>query len=216
MEIADTIFFVLSRTEPYFVKEHSDSKSKYTEDDIINMLEFIVENIFVVFGGKFFFFRTDSRHSKSAPMVADIFFYSYGAIFGQSLQSVKKKTASIQPKWSGKLQNQTPLAQLNEKWFKSIQKSIICYLYAKTLYLYYCQLQGVVLCKHIFCREGVGGLGTWMWMYFQFLSFHFVINSNRDFYYDVFTILNPNLINDMNQMRISGTDPSSVILSQRK
>ena len=38
----------------YFVKEHSDSKSKYTEDDIINMLEFLVDTIFVVFGGKVF------------------------------------------------------------------------------------------------------------------------------------------------------------------
>ena len=47
-------FLVLSRGGPYFVKEHSDSKSKYTEDDIINMLEFIVDNIFVVFGGKVF------------------------------------------------------------------------------------------------------------------------------------------------------------------
>ena len=29
-------------------------KSKFTEDDIINMLEFLVDNIFVVFGGKVF------------------------------------------------------------------------------------------------------------------------------------------------------------------
>ena len=34
-------------------KEHSDSKNKYTEDDIINMLEFLVDNIFVIFGGRF-------------------------------------------------------------------------------------------------------------------------------------------------------------------
>ena len=37
-----------------FFKEQSDLKSKYTEDDIINMLEFLVDNIFVVFGGKIF------------------------------------------------------------------------------------------------------------------------------------------------------------------
>ena len=47
-------FLVLGREGPYFVKEHSDSKNKYTEDDIINMLEFLVDNIFVVFGGKVF------------------------------------------------------------------------------------------------------------------------------------------------------------------
>ena len=33
-------FLVLGREGPYFVKEHSDSENKYTEDDIINMLEF--------------------------------------------------------------------------------------------------------------------------------------------------------------------------------
>ena len=47
-------FLVLGREGPYFVKEHSDSKNKFTEDDIINMLEFLVDNIFVVFGRKVF------------------------------------------------------------------------------------------------------------------------------------------------------------------
>ena len=47
-------FLVLCREGPYFVKEHSDSKHKYTEDDIINMLAFLVDNNFVVFGGKVF------------------------------------------------------------------------------------------------------------------------------------------------------------------
>ena len=45
-------FLVLGREGPYFVKEHSDLKNKYIEDDIINMLEFLVDNIFRVFGGK--------------------------------------------------------------------------------------------------------------------------------------------------------------------
>ena len=34
------------------MKEHSDSKRKYTEED--KMLEFLVDNIFVVFAGKVF------------------------------------------------------------------------------------------------------------------------------------------------------------------
>ena len=45
-------YLVLGREGPYFVKEHSDSKNKYTEEDIIKMLEFLVDNIFVVFAGK--------------------------------------------------------------------------------------------------------------------------------------------------------------------
>ena len=47
-------YLVLGREGPYFVSEHSDSKSKYTEEDIVRMLEFLVDNIFVVFAGKVF------------------------------------------------------------------------------------------------------------------------------------------------------------------
>ena len=36
------------------VTEHSDSKNKYTEEDIIKMLEFLVDSIFLVFAGKVF------------------------------------------------------------------------------------------------------------------------------------------------------------------
>ena len=40
--------------EGYFVKEHSDSKYKCSEDCIVKMLEFLVDNIFVVFSGNVF------------------------------------------------------------------------------------------------------------------------------------------------------------------
>ena len=36
------------------MKENSDSKKKYTVEDIIKMLEFPVDNIFVVLTGKVF------------------------------------------------------------------------------------------------------------------------------------------------------------------
>ena len=47
-------YLVLGREGPYFVKEHSDSKSKNTEEDFIKMLEFLVDKIFVDFAGKVF------------------------------------------------------------------------------------------------------------------------------------------------------------------
>ena len=89
-------FLVLGREGPYFVKEHSDSKNKYTEDDIVNMLEFLVDNIFVVFGGKVFQQIVGIPMSTNcAPLLADIFLYSYEAEFIQSLLSTgKKKLAS--------------------------------------------------------------------------------------------------------------------------
>ena len=47
-------YLVSGHKEAYFMKEHSDSKSKYSEDDIIKILEFLL----VVFAGNLF------RHSN--------------------------------------------------------------------------------------------------------------------------------------------------------
>ena len=85
-------YLVLGHEETYFVKEHSDSKSKYSEDDIIKMLEFLVDNIFVVFAGKVFQQTVGiPMGTNCAPLLADMFLYSYEADFVQSLLSTGKK-----------------------------------------------------------------------------------------------------------------------------
>ena len=91
IKMKDTKFLVLGCEELYFVKKHSDSNSTFTEDDIINMLEFQVD-IFVVFGGNVF------RQIVVIPMGTNcdprqiyIVLYSYEAEFTQSLLSVGKK-----------------------------------------------------------------------------------------------------------------------------
>ena len=56
------------------------------------MLEFLVDNIFVVFAGKVFQQTVDiSMGTNCAPLLADIFLYSYEADFIQSLLSTGKK-----------------------------------------------------------------------------------------------------------------------------
>ena len=86
-------YLVLGHDETYFVKEHSDSKtSMYSEDDIIKMLEFLIDNIFVVFAGKVFQQTVGiPMGTNFAPLLADIFLYSYEADFIQSLLSLGKK-----------------------------------------------------------------------------------------------------------------------------
>ena len=85
-------YLVLGHEESYFVKEHSDSKHKYSEDDIIKMLEFLVDNIFVVFAGKVFQQIVGIQMGTNcAPLLADIFLYSYEAEFIQSLLSTWRK-----------------------------------------------------------------------------------------------------------------------------
>ena len=87
---------VLGREGPYFVKEQSDLKSKYTKDDIINIVQFLVDNIFVVFNGKVFQQIVGiPMNANCAPLLAKIFLYSYEAEFIQYLLSaVKKQLAS--------------------------------------------------------------------------------------------------------------------------
>ena len=58
---------------PFFVKEHSDSKSKYFEDNIIKMLEFLVDTICVVYAGKGFQKIVGiPMGTNYAPLLADI------------------------------------------------------------------------------------------------------------------------------------------------
>ena len=67
-------YLVLGHEETYFVKERSDSKNKYSEDDIIEMLEFLVDNIVVVFAGKVFQQTVGiSMGTNCAPLLVDIF-----------------------------------------------------------------------------------------------------------------------------------------------
>jgi hypothetical protein len=75
---------VLGRDSSYFVKKnkHSDSTKKFSETDIINMLEFLIDNIFAMFGGRPF------QHTigipigtNCAPLLADLFLYSYEVDF---------------------------------------------------------------------------------------------------------------------------------------
>ena len=85
-------YLVLGHEESYFVKEHSDSKHKHSEDDIITMLEFLVDNIFLVFARKVFQqIVSIPMGTNCAPLLADISLYSYKAEFIQSLLSTGRK-----------------------------------------------------------------------------------------------------------------------------
>jgi hypothetical protein len=52
---------VLGRDRSYFVKHYSDSTKKLSETDIFNMLEFLMDNIFVMFGGRVFLFFYETQ-----------------------------------------------------------------------------------------------------------------------------------------------------------
>ena len=69
-------YLVLVRGRSYFVQHHSDPTKKFSETDIFNMLEFLIDNIGIPMG------------TNCAPLLADLFYYSYEADF---IQGILKK-----------------------------------------------------------------------------------------------------------------------------
>ena len=66
-------YLVLGRDRFYY---HSDSIKKFSETDIINMLEFLIDNIFVIFGGRVFQQTVDMpRGSSCVTLLAELFLY---------------------------------------------------------------------------------------------------------------------------------------------
>jgi len=60
----------------YFAKHHSDSPKKFSETDIIDMLEFLIDNISVMLGGRVFQQTVGiSMGTNCAPLLADLFLY---------------------------------------------------------------------------------------------------------------------------------------------
>jgi len=79
-------------------KKQSDSTNMLSEADIINMLEFVIDNIFAMFDGRVLQ-QTVGIHmgTHCPPLHADLFLYSYETDFIQGLlkKNEKKLTRSF-------------------------------------------------------------------------------------------------------------------------
>ena len=79
-------YIVVNYLHTYFVQNHSEAKNKYTEDDVVRMLEFLIDNIYVEYGGLVFQQVIGiPMGTNCAPLLADLFLYSYEAEFIQTL-----------------------------------------------------------------------------------------------------------------------------------
>jgi hypothetical protein len=89
-------YLVISQQKHYFVKYHSDSTHKYSEVKIKKMLEFLIDNIHVVVGGQVFQQSTGfPMGTNCAPLLADLFLYSYETELIQKLLHEKKKSLAV-------------------------------------------------------------------------------------------------------------------------
>ena len=65
-------YVVIGYKDTYFVRDHSDAPQKYSDADVIKMLEYLIDNIFVEFGGRIFqqIIGIPMR-TNCAPLLAD-------------------------------------------------------------------------------------------------------------------------------------------------
>ena len=109
-------YIVVKYNVAYFVKEHSDAPQKYTEQDIINMLNFLIDNIYVEFGGCNFQQTIGiPMGTNCAPLLADLFLYSYEAEFLQNL--VKNKNIKVKKSFNFTFRYIDDVLSLNHKKF---------------------------------------------------------------------------------------------------
>jgi hypothetical protein len=87
-------YLVQGRDRSYFVKHHSTKK--FSETDTFNMLEVLIGNIFAMFGGRVFQQRVGiPMDTNCAPLLTDLFLYSYEADFIQGLLKKNEKKLLI-------------------------------------------------------------------------------------------------------------------------
>ena len=89
-------YIVLGYAKTYCVKDQSDVTTKYFETDVIRMLDFFfIDNIFVEFGRRIFQQTVGiPMVTNCAPLLADLFLYSYEADFVQGLTKAGKNALS--------------------------------------------------------------------------------------------------------------------------
>ena len=63
----------------YFVREHTACANKYNEGDILKMLDFLTDIIFVHLVGEFFNKPLALQWAQIVPQLADLFLDSYEA-----------------------------------------------------------------------------------------------------------------------------------------
>ena len=118
----------IGRNKSYFTSDHLNGDNKYTANDISKMTEFLVDNIYVRFGGQLFRQMVGiPMGTNCAPLFADLFLYSYENEFLDKL--VKEGKRKLARKFNLSHRYIDDLISFNNKRFKEF----ISYIYPKEL-----------------------------------------------------------------------------------
>ena len=101
----------------YFTSDPLNGDNKYTADDICKMIEFLVDNIYVRFGGQLFRQMVGiPMRTNCAPLLADLFLYSYENEFLDKL--IKEGKRKLARKFNLSYHYIDDLISFNNKRFK--------------------------------------------------------------------------------------------------
>ena len=82
----------VGRNKSYLTNDPLSGDNKYTANDICKMIEFLVDNIYVRFGGQLFRQMIGiPMGTNCAPLLADLFLYSYESEFLDKLVKEGKR-----------------------------------------------------------------------------------------------------------------------------
>ena len=82
----------VGRNKSYFTSDPLNGDNKYTANDICKMIEFLVDNIYVRFSGQLFRQMIGvPMGTNCAPLLADLFLYSYESEFLDKLVNKGKR-----------------------------------------------------------------------------------------------------------------------------
>ena len=110
----------VSRNKSYFTSDPLNGDNKYTDNDICKMIEFLVGNIYVRFGGQLFRQMVGiPMGTNCAPLLADLFLYSYENEFLDKL--IKEGKRKLARKFNRYIDD---LISFNNKRFKEFISDI--------------------------------------------------------------------------------------------
>ena len=113
----------VGRNKSYFTSDLLNSDNKYTANDICKMVEFLVDNIYVRFGGQLFRQMVGiPMGTNCAPLLADLFLYSYENEFLDKL--VKESKRKLARKFNLSYRYIDDLISFNNKKFKEFISDI--------------------------------------------------------------------------------------------
>ena len=113
----------VGRNKSYFTSDPLSGDNKYTANNICKMIEFLVDNIYVRFGGQLFRQMIGiPMGTNCAPLLADLFLYSYESELLDKL--VKEGKRKLARKFNLSYHYTDDLISFNNKRFKEFISDI--------------------------------------------------------------------------------------------